>query len=178
MRNPLPECIVPGPLAASGETISGIWPADRCERFAEAVHRVTSDIAVELVLNALASGQFDMRGTIKTQVELLCQRCLQPFSWPVDEPFQLRVVSANVTDSVTDDVDLLELDEFGNINLKVWLEDELLLKLPLAAAHTDEQQCDSGMLSRAKEYTDSNRISDKQERSRQNPFAALKDLQD
>jgi uncharacterized protein len=34
--------------------------------------------------------QFRLVGSVKTTLQLLCSRCLEPFSWPVDAGFDLR----------------------------------------------------------------------------------------
>jgi uncharacterized protein len=34
--------------------------------------------------------QFRLVGSVKTTLELPCSRCLEPFAWPVDAPFDLR----------------------------------------------------------------------------------------
>ncbi len=39
--------------------------------------------------------KFRLEGTVKTELELSCSRCLEPFRMPVDAPFDLRFLPAS-----------------------------------------------------------------------------------
>ena len=170
MRSLLPDCIDPEQLAASGEGLAGVWPASHCQRLVAAVHRLTGDIVLELTLSQWLPGRFSMQGRIQLELELLCQRCLQPVSLALDEPFELSAASSAATSEANEDV--LELDEQGQISLGSWLEDEILLRLPLVAKHPEREDCDAGMLERSTEYV----TREDSEAETENPFAVLKQL--
>ena len=41
---------------------------------------------------------FRLAGRVQTALELSCSRCLEPFRWPVDEPFELTYEPRQATD--------------------------------------------------------------------------------
>ena len=175
MRNTLPESIDPGQLATDGELFSGIWLASRCERVAAAVHTIVCDVELELLVTQARRGLFNMHGHIKVQLEVQCQRCLQPMPWLLEEPIQVCAATARLAEKLLKqesvEVDILELDDEGRINLGQWLEDEILLKLPMALSHKELSKCDSNMITRTTEYIYT-------EDSQPNPFAVLKKFKD
>lgn len=52
-------------------------------------YRVTSPVDLRMVIHK-DHDRFRLVGTVKTQLELACSRCLEPFVLPVDRAFDLR----------------------------------------------------------------------------------------
>lgn len=171
MRSPLPKSINPERLAIGKQSLSGNWPAPLCKRLEAAVHRVLSDIELDLEVTSSRPGQYDLKGQIRVELELICQRCLQPAYWLIEEPIQIRAAGIDTGSREGSGIDTLELDPDGQIDMQQWLEDEILLKLPLVASHKELSDCDSGMLARTKEHLE-------EEQTEPNPFAVLKQLKD
>ena len=46
--------------------------------------------------------RFRLVGTVKTELELVCSRCLEPFKLPVDREFDLRFLPAGAAEPETD----------------------------------------------------------------------------
>lgn len=75
-------------------------------------------------------------------VELTCQRCLAPVSWPLDLEVSLTVVGSDAeADALADPFDSVMLDEEGGLRLRTAVEDEILAVLPLVPLHGEGAPC-------------------------------------
>jgi uncharacterized protein len=79
--------------------------------------------------------QFRLVGTVKTRLELLCSRCLDPFSWPVDATFDLRYhpraeVSESEKEIAEDDL-ATAFYENETIDLDQLMHEQFFLTLPM-----------------------------------------------
>lgn len=131
-------------FAASGETLEGAWPGGELSRLSE-LQTPPDDEALADVNWKVHGERLPAAGTddevwldlnAKTVVWLTCQRCLQPFKPALDLSRRLRFVrdeaAAEALDSEIDE-DVLAYDR--RLNLRVLVEDELLLALPLVPRH-------------------------------------------
>jgi len=81
-----------------------------------------------------------MRGMLKTVLQLICQRCLEPYSFPVEQQCELAWVK---TEQEADRLPLRfepYLVETNPLVLNDVIEDELLLSLPQIPMH-EEADC-------------------------------------
>lgn len=87
-----------------------------------------------------------LNGTLKGEVTLPCQRCLQPVTIVVETPVSLALLASEAeAERLEDGADFILLDEAvaiqeqpaGQLDLLALLEDELLLALPLSPRHED-----------------------------------------
>jgi uncharacterized protein len=123
-------------------------------------------------------GRYIARVTVRADVPLVCQRCLQPMRAAVDASSVVRLVdapsgvegaeagadagdSAEVEAAAEDETELV-MAAGGRISIRDLIEEELLLGLPLVARHEDSDVCAAAA---AQEQQD-----------RQTPFAALRQL--
>src|SRR5688572_32970984 len=67
--------------------------------------------------------KFRLVGTAKTELELLCSRCLEPFRMPVDSPFDLRFLPA--TEIAADDEREVQEEDFET---SYYRDDQIELK--------------------------------------------------
>ena len=82
--------------------------------------------------------QVQVMGTI----DLTCQRCLAPVSWPLDLDVALTAVASDeLAGELADPFDSVVLDEEGGLALRAAVEDEILAALPLAPLHGDGVAC-------------------------------------
>jgi len=168
----LPRLMQPGPpqffdparLADSRDELSGALDIDGMHR----LHALLSDDvgSVQFTLHFVKDehGRIRVSGQYSSSLSMECQRCLGP-------------VQVDIAGSI-DVVLLFNEEEAGNlpgkaeplilvgreVSLLQFLEDELLLALPLAPSH-DTQGCHA----QSSHYG-------KENENRQRPFAALKDL--
>ena len=70
---------------------------------------------------------------IKTELSLICQRCLDEMLMPIDLSFDYLLGDAVDSAQDDDDTEWLEIDQA--MNLLDLIEDELLMALPIAPTH-------------------------------------------
>jgi len=135
MSNWLPESVKPERLADTGGTLKGRVPLAEMARLATLVHE--TDGVVEVVVR---SG-VDLNGTrfldihLRTTLTLVCQRCLDPMSVPVDTRVALGLVnSVQEAEQLMERYEPLVLEE-DTLVLRDLIEDELILALPIVALH-------------------------------------------
>jgi uncharacterized protein len=80
--------------------------------------------------------QFDLVGHVRTELELPCSRCLDPFRWPVDAAFDLRYVprSENKGEGereVEEDDVSTAFYENDTIDLRQLMREQIYLSLPM-----------------------------------------------
>jgi uncharacterized protein len=80
--------------------------------------------------------RFRLIGRVRTTLELLCSRCLEPFTWPVDAPFDLHYQPA-VGDGDATEREIDE-DDFSTafyrddeIDLRELMREQFYLALPM-----------------------------------------------
>ena len=117
---------------------------------------------------ATSVGIAALKGRVKANLEVQCQRCMQPMTIAVNSHFKFALIhSEEEIDELPAEFEpyLLEGDE--QLMLPV-LEDEILLSLPMVTMH--EQACSDFMSEQQAEIQASKEAS--------HPFAALKGLKD
>ena len=162
----LPSFLEPRKLADQEAEIKGQTTVARLPRLAE--FRDSQDEIVEV---ALRFGRDEERrqqvkGTVKTHLQLTCQRCLEPVQTAVVANVALVMVyDEEQIKALPDHLDpWLVTDE--KIILSELLEEELLLALPLVAMH---EQCPTVLHTSAEPAAAA-------ESKRDNPFAVLAQL--
>ena len=162
----LPSFLEPRKLADQEAEIKGQTTVARLPRLAE--FRDSQDEIVEV---ALRFGRDEERrqqvkGTVKTHLQLTCQRCLEPVQTAVVANVALVMVyDEEQIKALPDHLDpWLVTDE--KIILSELLEEELLLALPLVAMH---EQCPTVLHKSAEPAAAA-------ESKRDNPFAVLAQL--
>ena len=93
MSDKLPEFIDPLLFAERGSTLSGAIKVSALERLSDLVLASDGDIQIEVQF-AKEGKRAVVSGTIKANLELECQSCLQALSWPIDLSFKLGIVSS------------------------------------------------------------------------------------
>ncbi len=73
---------------------------------------------------------------LATTLRLRCQRCLEPFGWPVDTDVRLKWVGGPLeAERLDPGFEPLLLPEGGLVNPRDLIEDELLLAVPQVPRH-------------------------------------------
>ncbi len=84
-----------------------------------------------------------LTGQLEVTVTLICQRCLAPMPWPLNVQFRLGLVRSEAqAESLPDEYEPLLVPEEGLLT-SGWVEDELILALPLVPLHSDLYQCEA-----------------------------------
>ena len=96
---------------------------------------------VDYVLEFRRGGQRRayVRGTVKAELRIVCQRCLKPMHYPLDLNFEMVVVAGpEEADQLPEELDVLLVE--GDVAYpKEVIEDEMILALPLVAMHGREE---------------------------------------
>ncbi len=64
-------------------------------------YRVTAPVDLRLVIHK-DQDRYRLVGTVKSELELMCSRCLEPFRLPIDRAFDLRYLPAGTVEPTTD----------------------------------------------------------------------------
>jgi uncharacterized protein len=85
--------------------------------------------------------QFRLAGTVKTTLELACGRCLEPFTWPVDEAFDLRyqpqATGSEGENAIEEDDLTTAFYENDTIDLGHLMHEQFLLSMPMKPLCSD-----------------------------------------
>lgn len=135
----LPLTIDPVRAAQKRLDYQGIYPAGQLKRLAEAVVSVDSDAQCALSFAIDEQKLVVITGTAQVTVTVICQRCGEPFSYPIQAAYQFSpVVSDSQADALPEAYEAVMLNEFGEIDLLALTEDELILALPVVPVHDTE----------------------------------------
>jgi len=150
-------------LADEGARLYGTLPGNEMTRLQELVlpDSGLNSVTVDLHFERTGQGVRRMRGTIRTQVELACGRCLKPLKIEVvAQPLSVLLLPGEVEPEEGE-----TLVAASPLSLVELVEDELLLALPMSPGHA-EGECEVVFpASKDKEPVAEKRV---------NPFAELR----
>jgi uncharacterized protein len=100
-------------------------------------YRVTAPVDLKMVIHK-DHDRFRLVGTVKTELELACSRCLEPFVLPVDREFDLRYMPAGAAEADADEEVEVEDDDVAmtfyrdeQIDLDELLREQFYLTMPM-----------------------------------------------
>ncbi len=138
MPDRLPVNIEPLRLAKAGRSMHGRLALTQMQRLKQSLQSAQGDADVELHFGVDENGVHYVRGLVRADLELVCQRCLQPISLHVDAELVLGIVaSEREAGRLPGEYEPLLVGEDGLIRLSDLVEDELLLALPIVAMHPE-----------------------------------------
>jgi uncharacterized protein len=116
----------------------GLIPVARLARLVDVVEDPAGDLEVDLQIRRDANRVPKIEGRVRGPLALVCQRCLQPFAWPLDAAIDLRLVFNEEEESrVLKDAEPLLIED-DTVHFHAVVEEEILLVLPYAARCTRE----------------------------------------
>ncbi len=165
LKERLPVRIDPFRFAQARRCVAGQVPLSELKRLGECLADDNGEVEVELEFGIDADGFSFLRGHLRAELALTCQRCLQPMPHPVDTGFMLGIVAdeAEAQQLPPHYEPLVAGDEPLYVNDVV--EDELILGLPSVSRH-ELPDCPAADVLREPE----------EGRERPNPFAVLSEL--
>ena len=158
-----PQFIEPARLADEAQTISGRLGIDGMQRLQALVSEPEAEVEFSLGFTRDERGFIVISGEFATKLILRCQRCLEPLPVSLQKAIRIGWVTG------VDDVSRLPADlepmlaPGPRIALTDLIEEEILLGLPLAPVHAEQECPATNLMQTFKEKKDS-------------PFAALKDM--
>jgi uncharacterized protein len=132
MKDGIPARVKASAAVARGSSWSGSIPIASLPRLAAALCAADGALQVELAVGQDVGGVSMLRGSIRGELPLECQHCLQTFSWPLQISVELRLVGSEAEERrLLHDCDPL-LVEDDNLALPAVVEEEALLAIPIA----------------------------------------------
>ena len=137
----IPRTIDPGKAAQKRLDYDGIIQSSLFKRLTESVEGVKRDAQVLLSFGLDEQRLVVISGKANIQVDLECQRCNEVFAHECEVEFTYTpYYSAKSEEDAPEEYDLVDLNEFGELDVVQLVEDEFILNLPQVAMH-DEYEC-------------------------------------
>jgi len=165
MQKKLPECVNFLKQVERNACFEGTWPVSRFERLRDIILDDSGEVIARLRFG-ISAGTRCLDGSIEAELELRCERCLDPVKQHIESDFRFGLITSE------DEMNLLP-KEFEPLmvsdseqSLIDLVEDELLLSLPIVAKHDEE----------CLEILQKHKNDAEAQHDTHRPFAALKDL--
>lgn len=171
MLSQLPEQADPRRLCEQGKSYEGRVALQGFARLAPLLTSNEGEAAFTLRFDQDDEGRARIRGHVKADLQVRCQRCMDSMWLNVDMNFLLSPVSGpQEAEMLPAEYDPLLLDEqlLHPVDL---IEDELILAIPPAPRHP-EAECAVNLA----DYRQGDSLKQAAEPKRENPFAALQQL--
>lgn len=167
MSGQLPAQIDPIRLADDGARLYGSLPGSEMSRLQGLVHPGCwpDPVTVDLQFARVGQGVRQLHGTIRTQVEMVCGRCLKPLRVEVVAQPLFVLLQAGETEPQEGE----SLVVAAAVSLAELVEDELLLAMPMSPGHA-EGQCKLALPATMGKAPEAEK--------RANPFAELRGFKD
>ena len=161
MSSGLPATFDPLRLADEGRRLSGSLPIKLFMRLLQGGVRPIGAVEIDLQFRRTGQGARQVEGQFTTELRLTCQRCLEELRLPLKLASIFYFVRAeSEAESLPEESELIVVDQ--PLVLADFVEDELLLALPMIPMHT-EAECHALGFRAVREAAP----------TRENPFATL-----
>ena len=184
MSSRLPVEINPFRLVEQRKSIIGSLALSRLPRLQDTLCSneqgiYEGGVSVQMDFDRSETGLPQVSGKIEAQFDLTCQRCLDKLMHSVTIPLRIILVKTDAQAERAPQGFDTYLVEDDRLFMQDFIEDEILLALPLSTMH---KQCEP-----ARPYIEAlpedetsvvNNLAEEEEDEHDNPFAALKDLKD
>lgn len=166
----LPEFISLKELTLNESVLQGSVPLAKMSRLQDSLAKIDEILMVSLRFGTDTEGWRTIKGEVRGQVTLTCQRCMQQMKVAIGSDMALAIVANEQQgEELPEHYDpLLAVED--TISLYQIIEDEVLIALPLVAKHSEEE-CPIKLQNSSE--TGHNTRSD-----RKNPFEVLATLKD
>ncbi|WP_162045996.1 23S rRNA accumulation protein YceD [Vibrio taketomensis] len=137
----IPRTVDPARAAQKRLDYEGIIQVSLFKRLEESVEGVKRDAQVSLSFGLDEQRLVVISGKANIEVDLECQRCNEVFAHQCEVEFTYTpYYSEKSEEDAPEEYDLVDLNEYGEIDLIQLVEDEFILNLPQVAMH-DEADC-------------------------------------
>lgn len=164
MSERLPRDIDPLRLAEEGVRLEGEIPGELFPRLLEwsVAGTQPDDVRIAVEFERTSHGVRLLRGIIGTRLTVTCQRCLRPMQLELEaHPFLVLLAPGDQPSGGPEEAETLVVE--GPIRLSEWVEDELILAMPMIPVH-DEDVCSTPQ---------NGPLTESGAEGKQNPFAVL-----
>lgn len=147
METILPSSFNPAELARSKQSGKLALPVTHFKRFSAMLANTSGEVVAQAKFELNETRHATAAGTLQTSVNVVCQRCMQEMKMDLSASFSfIFVASEEEANDVEDDYDPVLVDNRNEITSVNFLEDELILQLPLRIVHDSEEQCDPSVI--------------------------------
>ncbi|MGF1908234.1 23S rRNA accumulation protein YceD [Vibrio kasasachensis] len=134
----IPRTVDPARSAQKRLDVDGIIQSSLLKRLSEATEGVKRDAQVSLSFGLDEQRLVVISGKANVEVDFECQRCNEVFARKCDIQFTCTpVYSEKSEEEAPEEYDLVDLNEYGELDLIKLVEDEFILGLPQIAMHDD-----------------------------------------
>jgi len=174
MSTRLPIEVNPYRLIEQRRILNGDLSLRPFSRLQELTTHDKGSMTVELVFKKTDTGLPMISCSMNGTVPLLCQRCLQSFDYACDHEWQIILANSDAeAERVQEDYEAWIVEE-DRIFIQDFIEDELLLSLPVIAKHP---HCDVDEAAIQASFDEESKH-EMQKAETENPFASLKQIFD
>jgi len=166
----IPRTTDPAKAAQKRLDYDGIIQVSLLKRLQESVEDVKRDAEVSLTFGIDEQRLVVISGKANIEVDLECQRCNEVFAHRCEVDFVYTPNKENSEEEAPEEYDLVDLNEYGELDLIQLVEDEFILALPQIAMH-DEADCSVNS-----DNMVFGELPDEVEEDKPNPFDVLKSL--
>lgn len=136
----LPKRVDAVKLVNVNQRLNAKIDAQNLSRLQEAVLYCNAPIECEIEFHQDQEKHRLVTGSCNTKVVMTCQRCLEEVELPLASRFQLGLVfNDEQARQLPKQLEPVELEEDGHLDLWAMVEDEVLLALPMFPTHHDEK---------------------------------------
>jgi uncharacterized protein len=112
-------------------------------RLAALLHSTAGSVRASLHFRQRGAGPVAATLALDATVDLVCQRCLEPFAQSIVERIELMLIEPGATAaSMPDGYEPIELDD-GRLLPARLIEDELIVSIPFVPKHARIEDCGS-----------------------------------
>jgi DUF177 domain-containing protein len=130
-------------LAGRAGTLGGELSIGKLTRLRGMLASDVGGVQARLAFKRHAGGGLVLELDYHAALELLCQRCLEPFQHTIAQRVSMSLVDAGLPRIESDGtLEPYELDE-GRLNPAALIEDELIVSIPLVPKHGRVEDCGS-----------------------------------
>lgn len=139
MSSDLPQYIDPERLAIEGVHLEGQVGLNEMTRLAKLLADSRGMVSLKLAFSRTENGLTCITGSYETEMQLTCQRCLEPVTVKLAETINVGITFAGSANKLPASAEPLVLTE-DTILLADFIEEEILLGLPISPMH-ELQEC-------------------------------------
>ena len=150
MSPDLPYKIAPGRLAEAGACIEGRFELSKMPRLVGLLGDNRGMVNLELAFSRSEDGITCITGRYETDLQLVCQRCLEPFTVELTHTINVGIAfEGTAVKKIPASLEPLVLKQ-ETMQLTDFIEDEILLGLPISPMHRLED-CAAGKSARERD---------------------------
>ncbi len=147
METLLPSRFNPAELARSRQKSQLALPVSHFKRFSALLANAEGEVVAQAQFELNEAKQATASGSLRTSVNVTCQRCMQVMEFQISEDFGFVFIDdEEQANQIEGDYDPVLVDDRNEIEAVDFLEDELILQLPLRLVHENEQECDQTVI--------------------------------